>query len=561
MTADRGLSRRAFLAGSGAAALAAGLAACSSSSGKSVTTASPSGSTDPNAKSDVPGPQPTNGGTDGGHVTVGWTDEPYAFGDPARAYNLLDYDVATELVFFGSLLAFAGQTGGPIPNLATAMPKVSQDGKTLTFTLKPGLKFHNGRVIEAADFKYAWERLIGPGLKGAWPKSYFASIAGYEDLRAGRANDLAGVEVVNSTTLKVTLAQPDFMFLNTMSQTFSAPLPREEVERLGNDGFADTPVGFGPFRITNYDKNGQRATFERFDDYLWSGLPYVDGVDFRWGIDQGLIVPQLQSGDIDIAGAGIPTSQVTRVLANPSTAALTVDVPILQPLWIDINRTVTPMDDPRVRQAMNWAIDRDAVQKVTGNQAYGSPYPADLAGYTPTFTPYTYDTSKAKALLADAGVTSFSVALTHTADDATTAQVIQQQLGAVGIKVSLNQVGSSAYYDLQSKGDFQLMYTGLFLIQPTPGDLVESVYVPTGYANYTKYSNSKVTALAASARRSYDTATQNSAYAKIEQLIGDDAPGIYVATSKFHAGRGTRVSNYHYRGEYGTYYDRLWVTS
>ena len=146
------MSRRAFLGTVGAGSLAAALSACTNNSGAPA----PTGSSPPTSGGDavgvVPGPQPVTGGTPGGRVVVGWDDEPYAFGDPARAYNLLDYDVATELVFFGALLAFGGQTGGPIANLAKDMPEVSSDGLELTFKLKPDVKFHNGRVIEAADF-------------------------------------------------------------------------------------------------------------------------------------------------------------------------------------------------------------------------------------------------------------------------------------------------------------------------------------------------------------------------------------------------------------------------
>ncbi len=554
-------SRRAFLGIAGTTALGAALAACTSkTSTGSSGSAAPSGG-GATIAGEVPGPQPVSGGTYGGRVVVGWDTEPYAFGDPARAYNLLDYDVATELVFFGSLLAYGGQTGGPVPNIAAAMPQISSDGTTLTFTLKPGVKFHNGREIEAADFKYSWERAIKPGLKGSWAKSYFSSISGYADLRAGKANELAGVEVVDAKTLKVTLDQPDFMILNVFAQPFAAPLPKEEVERLGDEGFANAPVGFGPFKLESHDSGGQAARFTRFDDYFWEGLPYVDEVEFRWNIDPGLIVPQLQSGDIDIAGNGIPTNQVTRVLADPTTKVLTKDIPVLLPLWIDINRSIEPLGDVRVRQALNWAIDRDAIAKITGNEAYGAPYPANLADFQSTFTPYTYDPEKARSLLNEAGVGSgFTVSLSHTADAASTVQVVQQQLGQVGVTVNLDQVDSSAIYDLQANEDFELMYTGLFMLQPTAGDLVESVYVPSGYANFTKYDNPQVTTLTEEARRDYDVAKQNENYAEIEQLIGEDAPAIFVMTGRFYAGRGAKVQNYQYRGEYGTQYDRLWVS-
>jgi peptide/nickel transport system substrate-binding protein len=550
------VSRRTFLGVAGTTALGAVLAACTGSSGGPTM----GGSGGARIPGDVPGPQPVSGGTYGGRIVVGWDDEPIAFGDPPRAWNLLDYDVVTTLVFFGGLLAYEGQLGGAIPNLAASLPDISQDGLTLTFQLRPDITFHNGRRIEAEDFKWSWERAIKPGLRGSWGKGYFSSIVGWDALRSGKADTLEGVEVIDPRTLAIHLSKPDFEILNLMALNLSAPIPREEVERLGNEGFADMPVGYGPFRIESHDKTGQTAVFTRFDGYTWKGLPYVDEVEFRWGLDSGLIVRQLQGGDIDVAGNGIPTSQVSSVLAAPATRPLAVEVPVLIPEWVEMNPKVTPFDDVRVRQALNYAVDRDAICKITHSAPFGSPLPKDLPNFPHTFEPYTFDAARARSLLAEAGVEGgFSAQLTFVPSDAAVAQILQQQLRVFGVELSLNQVSSNASYELAVKGDFQMMKTLIYLLQPTAADLFENVYATGGYANDVRYSNPEVDALVSEARSLYNEATRNRLYAKVEQIVGEDAVGIFLSSARYFGGRSERLQNFHNRGDMGSFYDRMWL--
>src|SRR5262245_14546716 len=147
-----GIGRREFLRLSGAAggvALGGSLvAACAS--GQSNSTSSQSPASGAVIAGTVPGPSPVSGGRYGGRAVAGYAEPPDS-NDPAQSYNLFSYDIVTELVFFGGLLAYGGQYGGPIPNLAAKMPEISADKKTFTFTLRPGVKFHNGREIVAED--------------------------------------------------------------------------------------------------------------------------------------------------------------------------------------------------------------------------------------------------------------------------------------------------------------------------------------------------------------------------------------------------------------------------
>ena len=568
------LDRRGFLRLSGAAGTlgaagafgAAGslLAACSPSQAGPATGPAKSGA---RIKEYVPGPQPVSGGRYGGTIKVAWSSAPDSF-DPAIGENLTAWDCLTEVVYFGALMAYDKQFGGPVPNLAAAPPAISADGKTLTFRIRPDVKFHNGRAIVAQDFKYAWERTLSPKTQ-SWGSSYLASIAGASAMMSGKATSLEGVEVNGDSTLVVHLTAPDFTFLNALTQPIAAPVPQEEVDRLGK-AWGQTPVGYGPFKIVSYDSAGQTARFERNHDYFYAGLPYLDAVEYHWGIDPQIEMLQLQHGDADIIGDGIPPSAAGQVLASPTLKALAHQKASPGNLYLTMYPNGVPAFGSKlVRQAMNWAVDKAAIGRITYGTStpWGAPFPSELADFTRTFTPYGYDPAKAKSLLAQAGYKhGFSITLSVASSPPfpAIAQVVQQQLGAVGVHVSLNQVDSNALYSLEAaaqRGSSKLqMSTDLwYMVQPTAADEVDALYTTKASSNYCGYSNPEVDKLARQAATEFNQTSRNKLYAQIQQLVGEDAPFIFLASTDFLAGVSTRVSNYQYRAETYSYYDRMWV--
>ena len=564
------LDRRGFLRLTGAAGAvgavgAAGplLAACSTTPGSTGLT----GKTGIQIKEHVPGPQPVSGGRRGGIVKVAWVDPPDSF-DPAVGENLTAWDCLTELVFFGALMAYDGQFGGPVPNLAASPPVISKDGKTLTFTIRPDVKFHNGRKIVAADFKYGWERTLDPKTQ-SWGASYLASIAGASAVTSGKTKLLEGVEVKGDSTLVVHLTAPDFTILNALTQPIAAPMPSEEVERLGK-AWGQTPVGYGPFKITSYDSAAQTARFERNPDYFYAGLPYLDAVEYRWGVDPQIGLLQLEHGDIDIIGDGVPPASAGQVLASPTLKPLARPKASPGNIYLTMYPSAVPaFGSQAVRQAMNWAIDKVALGKVTYGTStpWGAPFPSQLSDFTRTFQPYGYDPQRARQLLAQAGYKhGFSVTLTVAAAPPFTeiAQVVQQQLGAVGVHVTLNQVDSNALTSLEyaeQKGSKKLqMSTDLwYMVQPTAADEVDALYTTHASSNYCGYSNPLVDRLAKQAAADFDPVSRNKTYAEIQQVVGEDAPFVFLASTDFLAGVSQRVSNYQYRAETYSYYDRMWV--
>ncbi len=564
------LDRRGFLRLTGAAGAvgavgAAGplLAACSSGG----TGYGLNRKTGIQIKEHVPGPQPVSGGRRGGTVKVAWVDPPDSF-DPAIGENLTAWDCLTELVYFGSLMAYDEQSGGPVPNLAAGHPVISQDRTTLTFRIRPDVKFHNGSKIVAGDFKYAWERLLAPNTQ-SWGASYFSSVVSAADVMSGKTTLLEGVEVNGDSTLIMHLTAPDFTVLNALTLPIAAPVPSEEVARLGK-AWGQTPVGYGPFKITSYDSAAQTARFERNPDYFYAGLPYLDAVEYHWGVDAQLELLQLEHGNVDIIGDGIPPSGASQVLASPTLRPLAHPTSSPGNLYLTMYPSGVPAFGSRtVRQAMNWAIDKEAVGKITYGTStpWGAPFPNHLSDFTRTFEPYGYDPHGARQLLAKAGYKDgFSVTLTVSADPPfpDIAKVVQQQLGAVGVDVTLNQVDANALYSLkcaEQKGSTRLQMSTdrWYMVQPTAADEVDALYTTKASANYCGYSNSQVDRLAKQAAADFNPVSRNQLYAKIQQIVGDDPPFIFLAATEFLAGVSQRVSNYQYRSETYSYYDRMWV--
>jgi ABC-type transport system substrate-binding protein len=510
----------------------------------------------------VPGPPAYRGGRRGGTVVVAWSEGPNSL-DPALGYNVSAWDAITQLLY-APLFAFGGQTGAAVPHAAAAMPEIADGGRTLTVKLRDGVRFHNGRPVTADDYKWSWERLLAPET-ASWAQSYLSAIEGADALTGGKARSLSGVQVLDDMTLRIRLQRPDSMILNVLSEPYTAPVPREEVERLGKR-FAREPVGSGPFKVDSYDDAGQRARFARNAGYFWAPLPYVEGVEYRWGVGANTQLQQFKAGDVTTLGLGIPASLVAAANRDASLKGEIAVIPQLAVRYITMKLSEPPFDDVRVRQALNWAVDRKQLEKISYGEttAWGAPLPPKIEKFRHTAKPYTYDPERARSLLADAGhPDGFSTTLSTSTDDPypKIAQVVQSQLREVGVRAKIDLSSANAFNDLHSKDRFELALTGWYLVQPSPADLINGIYVSDGSANYTGYSNPEVDRLAKEAQTKYDRAEQNRIYARIEELMIEDAPAVFLSSFNMVAARQREVQNFHYRGEYGIYYDRMWLTA
>jgi len=384
---------------------------------------------DPNAKA-------------GGNITVTYKDDVATL-DPAIGYDWQNWSMIKSL--FDGLMDYVPGTTTLRPGLASSY-EISDDGTVFTFHLRAGVKFHNGREMTADDVKYSLDRVTNPATQSPGA-GFFGSIAGYDAMADGSATALAGVEVIDPLTVRISLARPDATFLHVMALNFASVVPKEAVDAAGAD-FGKLPVGTGAFKLAEWTI-GQRLVFARNTDYWRAGEPYLDQITFEVGQEPIVALLRLQNGEIDVPGDGIPPAKFTEVMADPAQAARVVEGGQLHTGYITLNVKMPPFDNVAVRQAVNMAINKDRIVQIINGRAVPAtqPLPPSMPGYTQGYAGYSFDPEGAKKMLADAGFPSgFETELYVMTTDPNPriAQAIQQDLSNVGINAALKSLAQAS---------------------------------------------------------------------------------------------------------------------
>ncbi len=377
----------------------------------------------------------------GGSMIVTYKDDVSTL-DPAIGYDWQNWSMIKSL--FDGLMDYEPGTTNLRKEIAEDYT-ISDDGKTFTFKLRKGVKFHNGRELNADDVKYSIERVVNPKTQSPGA-GFFGSIVGFEDASAGKAEALSGITVVDPYTIKFELSRPDATFLHVLALNFAHIVPKEEVEKYGAD-FGKHPVGSGAFKMTEWTL-GQRIVFERFKDYYNPSLPKLDQITFEVGQEPVVALLRLQNGEVDIPGDGIPPAKFIEVTKDPKFKELIIQGGQLHTGYVTMNVKIKPFDDVKVRQAVNMAINKDRIVRIINGRAVpaNQPLPPSMPGYAKDYKGYPYDPEKAKALLAEAGVADgFETELfvANTDPQPRIAQAIQQDLAAIGIKSSIKSLAQA----------------------------------------------------------------------------------------------------------------------
>lgn len=398
--------------------------------------------------------QPKQGGT----MVVSYFDDITTL-DPAIGYDWQNPSMMQAL--FDGLMDYEPGTTNLTPDLAESVD-VSTDGLTYTFKLRTGVKFHNGRELTSADVKYTLERLANPATRSPG-QSYFSSIAGFDDFTAGTEGGLSGIETPDAHTVIIRMSRATAPFLNVLAMHFGSIVPREEVERWGDD-FGHHVVGTGAFKLTEWIA-GQRLVFDRNTEYFKAGVPYLDKIVFEIGQEPTVALLRLQQGEIDIAGDGIPPAQYIEMTTGEATKDLVVLSDQLQTGYVTLNTTMPPLDNVLVRQAVNMAINKDNIVRIINNRAQpaNQALPPLMPGHDPSHLGYSYDPEKARALLAEAGYPDgFETELyaMNVDPNPRIAQAIQQDLANVGIVASVQSMSQSVVIDVGGQGGAPMLWSG-----------------------------------------------------------------------------------------------------
>lgn len=414
-----------------------------------------------------------------------------------------------------------------IPELAKSWD-ISRDGRTITFHLQTGVKFHDGTDFDAEVVRWNIERIKDP--KNKSPQRLVLDA-------------IERVEVVDKATVRLHLREPFSPLLPSLAIYPGFIVSPAAVAKYGAD-FPRHPVGTGPFRFVEWVTDS-RVVLERFGGYWAKGKPYLDRIEFRIVPDPTVRTVMLRSGELDLTD-GIKARDIPTLEADPNVRLAKLDSLRFTGLQWRVDQP--PFDNKALRQAIACAIDRkqikEAIYSGTGRVAT---HP-DGGGWWYDLTIQGCDANPelAKKKLAEAGHPNgfrhrFSVS--NTADEVLLTELIQQQLAKAGIQMDLELVNPAERYARVIEGKINWTHT-FWSPRPDPHIRFYNLFHSKGFDNTTKYSNPEVDKLLAEAAATYDVKARKALYNRLERIIVDDAPYVFLHWPQITAGMNRRVQNF-----------------
>jgi ABC-type transport system substrate-binding protein len=477
------LSRRAFLRTS--LLLGGATALTSLAGGCAPQTATDQAGAAPAAADSAAGPKPG-----GSYRLVGQGD--FRTLDPPGAESSEDWWSAGMVLF--NQLYFYDKDGNFYADLAADLPQISDDGMVYSIPIRQGVKFHNGRGLVADDVKFTLERQLWPEVY-SWGKSYMENIVGYDEVIAGTSKELSGIKVVDDYTVEVTLKKPQAVFPALLSMSMNGIIPHAESQEAGDEWGYTVVIGTGPFKFVEWVA-GEKAIYERNPDYH-RGAPYIERIELSLNVDPAVQMLRWENGEVEWV-TQIPAAELPRVLSDDTLKAQVRQAPGLTTDRLAMHFGVKPFDDLRVRQAVAMAIDKQAiVQKRAGTvlplEGY---FTVPMLQYEADFkSNYLYDPERAKALLAEAGVTDLKGVMMYIGQDTEIGQLLQADLQAIGIETELAVGQWKEWRDRIRNGDVPLFLYGWAASFPDAYDYTAAwttcAAIETGY-NDGHYCNERI---------------------------------------------------------------------
>ena len=406
---------------------------------------------------------------------------------------------------------------------------ISEDGKVYTFKLRNGVKFHDGTTVTAEDVKYSIERCAGINGDGTPLVEAFSNVD--------------KVEIPDESTIDIYLKEPDTEFLAYLT----VAIVPEHVEDLEAD-----PVGTGPFHYVSRSPQ-ENIVLEKFSDY-WDteNQAYLDKVTFRIVKDSNAVVTNLKSGTLDMY-ARLSSTQTAQLAEDSDFTIYDGGMNLVQALYL--NNAVEPLNNVKVRQALCYAANRqevlDMIADGKGTIIGSSMFPAFGKYYVPELSErYNQDIEKAKELLKEAGYPDgFELTITvpnNYQQHIDTAQVLVEQLKAIGVTAKIQQVEWDSWLSVQAVKNGEVDFAVISTPEAENSDMkiqstvvgVDAAYLSgrallerftsTSSKNFINYSNEEYDKLYQQVKTSTDEEEQVELYKKMETLLCDDAANLYI---------------------------------
>ncbi len=458
--------------------------------------------------------------------------------DPPTLDPHLTGDVTSSAIVhevFGGLVTL-GLDYQPALDLAESCV-VSGDGVVYTFTLRENARFHNGRPVTAQDVKWSIERAADPATLSNNAQNYLGDILGVVEKLNGNASEVSGVRVIDDRTIELTIDAPKAYFLAKLSYPTAFVLDREQVS--DDDSWLDQPNGTGPFRLGTYDI-GELIILERNELYHL-GPPHVASVHMI--LRGGTAMIMYENDEIHVTGVGL--DDLPRLLDpnDPLNPELNRSPQDFDVFYIGLNVDVPPFDDVKVRQAMNYAIDLEAIAE---NVLDGRVSPArgvippGFPSYNENLTGYSYDPDRARQLLQESGYgdamaagdfprVTLSISGSFGAAIPSYLEVmLEQWRQELGIEIDIQQTEWATFLQDVNDREYQMFVLGWVADYPDPENFLDLLFRTGSQNNNTNYSNPEVDRLLAEAAVELDRERRFEIYNRVEQMVLDEAPWVWT---------------------------------
>jgi peptide/nickel transport system substrate-binding protein len=454
----------------------------------------------------------TPAGQAGGSFIFGRRDDSVSF-DPVLTME--NADIWVFMNIFDQLVRVSNDGTKIEPALAEKWD-VSSNGKTYTFHLRPGVKFSDGTPLKASDVKYSINRAATTE-KSIWTFTLTA---------------LDKIETPDDQTVVLTLKEPWAPFLSDLAMFSCSILSEAFVKKVGEDKLVDQPLGTGPFTLKSWNR-GEELVLQKNPNYWEQGLPYLDSITVRVVPDDNNRILQLQSGDLD-GITDIPYNRVPELANDPNFQVERFDSTSIH--FIILNTRNAPLNDVKLRQALNFATDKEALIKslLFGNGVVSNSFmPNNTLDWNKDQTGYPFDLAKAQQALAASSV-PHGAKLTMMIDggsvsDQQVATALKAMWAKINIDLTIQPLDQGVLHDNEQKNAFDLLLWNWTNDIIDPDELASIAIIPESNDNFhTGWTNAEAIDLAKKAETTLDEAQRRQMYYQIQAIHMQDAPFVYL---------------------------------
>lgn len=418
-----------------------------------------------------------------------------------------------------------------IPDIAKSWD-VSEDKTVYTFHLNEFAKFHNGKPVRAQDFKWSFERACDFRTGSSTADTYLGDIVGCRDKLRGRTESVEGVQVVDDHTLQITIDAPKAYFLAKLTYPTAYVLDRENVERGGRT-WTNSPNGTGPFKLERFDF-GEGIVLTKNENYYRDPMPQLDQITFT--LTGGSAMIRYENDEVDLTPVGLNDIERVTDPTNPLNEDLMIGTQ-LAVFYIGFNVNQPPFDDIKVRQAFNYALDKEKIVNVVYKETVpvaDGVIPPDMPDYSnPDLVPLEYDPDKALELIAESSygdVSEFPEITLYTSGGGgsparITEAIIASYKDVLGVDIAIQQTDWPTFLaDIsQEENPYQMYQLGWIADYPDPQDFLDVLFHSDSRQNHTAYSNPTLDAILDEAGVEQDPEKRLALYKEAEQLVVDEA--------------------------------------